>query len=95
MQFKQHYSGSSGNLYEVIANNGKRLLIECGVTWPKIQKALNYDLKHIVACFVTHGHKDHSKALKDVRLAGIEIYASAETFKSFNMNCIFSATSNI
>ena len=29
---------------------------------------------------------DHCKALKDVRSAGIEIYASAETFKSFNID---------
>ncbi len=80
MQFKQYYSGSSGNLYTVTANNGKRLLIECGVTFNKILKALEYDLKGIEACFVTHGHKDHCKAIRDVLIAGIDVYSSESTF---------------
>lgn len=85
MQFKQHYSSSSGNLYEVIASNGQRLLLEMGVPWKKLQKALNFDLKDIQACFLTHEHKDHSKAVKDVISAGINVYASAGTFTSLGL----------
>ena len=79
MKFKQHYSGSSGNFYEIIANNGKRLLIDPGVSWKKIQKALKHDLSNIIACVVSHDHGDHSKAIKDVMKAGIDVYASAGT----------------
>jgi len=79
MTFVQHYSGSGGNLYEVTANSGKRLLIECGVTWSKLQKALNYNVNGIVGCLVTHEHQDHSKAIKEIMRAGIDVYASKGT----------------
>ena len=75
MKFKQIYSGSSGNLYTVTAANGKRIMLECGVTWPKLQKGLDYDLSNFEGCLVTHEHKDHSKSLCDVMVAGIDVYA--------------------
>ncbi len=76
MQFKQHYSGSKANLYEVIAENGKRLIIDPGVVWKKLIESLDYNLSNIEACFVSHSHKDHCKAAEDIQKAGIEIYAS-------------------
>jgi len=76
LNFRQLYSGSSGNLYEVVAENGKRLIIDPGVTWKKIIKALDYKLDNIEGCFVTHEHKDHCKALKEVIEAGIKPYTS-------------------
>ncbi len=82
MRVKQHFSGSSGNLYEVVASNGKRILLECGVTWAKLQKALDYDLSDFEGCFVSHIHKDHSKSISDVMLAGIEVFASDFTLNT-------------
>ncbi|MDO8302889.1 MAG: MBL fold metallo-hydrolase, partial [Sedimentisphaerales bacterium] len=75
MQAKQHYSSSAGNLYEITAANGKRLIIDPGVKWPKIQKALGYNLPGIEAAFVSHCHKDHAAAVKDAIKAGIDVYA--------------------
>lgn len=69
-------------MYMVTANSGKRLMVECGVTWAKLQKALGYDFNGIVGCLVTHEHQDHSKAIKDVRQSGIEVYASVGTFEA-------------
>ena len=40
MRFLQHHSGSAGNLYECISSSGQRLIIDSGVTWAKIEKAL-------------------------------------------------------
>lgn len=79
MKFKQHYSSSGGNLYEVIADNGKRLMLECGVAWGFIQKAIDYNIENIEGCFLTHEHKDHSKAIKDVLKAGIDVYSAELT----------------
>ena len=56
MKCIQHYSGSSGNLYEIIADNGKRLLLDPGVSWKLIQKALDYKLENICACLISHAH---------------------------------------
>jgi len=76
MKFIQHYSGSRGNLYEVVAKNGKRLMVECGVNWKDIQRAFRYDFGNVVACLITHEHKEptkeferkFSKWAKDIKL---------------------------
>lgn len=85
MRFIQHYSSSTGNLYVVTASNGKRLLLECGVPWKKMQKALAYDLSNIVGCLVTHEHKDHCKAIHEVLAAGIDCYMSDGTRKALGL----------
>jgi phosphoribosyl 1,2-cyclic phosphodiesterase len=85
MKFDQLYSGSKGNLYVVSAGNGKRLIIDPGVTWKKLQKALNYDLTGIVGCLLTHEHKDHSKAVKDILQAGIYVFASQGTLDAIDL----------
>ncbi len=56
MKFIQYSSGSSGNFYEVMANNGERLLIECGIAWPKMLKFLDYNLKGVRGCLISHEH---------------------------------------
>lgn len=82
MKFKQLHSGSSGNLYILTASNGKRLMIECGVTKAKLNKALDFDLSGFEGCLVTHQHKDHCKALVNIMDAGIEAYALGDVFLS-------------
>lgn len=82
MRFDQLYSSSSGNLYTVTANNGSRLLIECGVPWGKLQKALGYNLTKIAGCLITHEHKDHCKSVKEVTKNGIDAYASYGTHEA-------------
>ena len=86
MTFKTYYSSSAGNLYEVIAADGRRLMLECGVPWAKVEKALDYRLEGIDGCFVTHSHADHCKAVRDVIRAGINVYASAETFEALGIS---------
>lgn len=86
MIFQQHYSSSRSNLYTVTAANGRRLLLECGIAWPKLQKALSYDLTNIDGCLLTHEHADHSKAVKEVMRAGIDVYSSAGTFEALGFN---------
>jgi phosphoribosyl 1,2-cyclic phosphodiesterase len=86
MRVNQLYSGSSGNLYEVTASNGRRILLECGTTWAKLQKALNYNLSGIEGCFVSHSHFDHSKSIGSLIEAGIEVYANAHTFDTHDLS---------
>ena len=80
MKFRQLYSGSQGNAYLVTSSTGQKMLIECGVTWKNLLSALNYDLSGIECCLITHHHKDHCKAINDVLKAGIDCYASKETW---------------
>jgi phosphoribosyl 1,2-cyclic phosphodiesterase len=84
MKFHKYYSSSRGNLYVVEAANGRRLLVDPGVTWSRLQKALDFDLSNIAGCLVTHEHKDHSKAIRDVLSSGIDVYASEGTVKGID-----------
>ena len=86
MEFEQFYSGSSGNLYQVTASNGKRLIIDPGVAWKKVLGALKYKTSGIEGCFLSHSHQDHCQALHEVRKAGIEIYSSKATLQSIKMD---------
>jgi hypothetical protein len=85
MTFQKHYSSSTGNLYTVTAANGKRLLIDPGVTWKRLQKALNFKLGGIEAALISHEHLDHCKAVKDVMRNGIDCYSSAGTWRALDM----------
>lgn len=85
MKFEQYFSSSKGNLYTVTADSGHRLIIECGVPWKKLQKAMNYDLTNIDGCLVTHEHQDHAKAVKEVMVSGIDVYASQGTLKQLDV----------
>lgn len=78
-------SGSSGNCY--LCNvNGTQLLLECGLSFKTIQKALNFKLSDVSACLVTHEHGDHSKAVKDLMKNGINVYATKGTFEALNVS---------
>ena len=85
MKFIQHHSGSSGNLYEVVADNGKRLIIDPGVPFAKLQEAFDYDMSNIVGCLISHEHKDHCKAVKEIVRAGIDILSSTETLEGLGI----------
>lgn len=66
-------SGSSGNCYH-ITDGETELLLECGFNFKKIQQALNYQLKNISACLISHRHNDHIKGLKELLNYGINCY---------------------
>lgn len=70
-------SGSSGNAYILECEN-ETLLLELGISWKEIVRALNFDLSKIVACVVTHQHSDHAKSIKDAIKTGIPVYSTSE-----------------
>ena len=87
LEFVQHYSGSAGNLYTVESVNGRRLVIECGVRWPKMLEALGYQLDNVDGCLLSHEHKtDHAKAVDDVIGSGVQMYMSEGTRDALGLN---------
>jgi len=78
-------SGSKGNAY-IIEKNNTALLVECGVKFAEIQKAVGFDLLRIKACIVSHEHGDHSKAWKQVVGTGIPMYASVGTYDALKVS---------
>lgn len=72
-------SGSSGNAYLLDDGAGHQLLLECGIPFAKLIKALRFDISKLSGCLVTHEHKDHSHAIADVLRYGIDVYCSGGT----------------
>lgn len=63
-------SGSSGNAY-ILENEREALLIEAGLPFSQIKKALGYNLSKVAACVVSHCHKDHSLCVDEFNRTGI------------------------
>jgi phosphoribosyl 1,2-cyclic phosphodiesterase len=82
MQLKVLNSNSAGNSYILESTTGEALLIECGVRFDTIKKALGFNLRSVAGCILTHEHGDHAKSVNDVLSAGINVWSSAGTHKA-------------
>ena len=71
-------SGSKGNCYRV-TDGSTPLLLECGIGINNILRNLKFGVSSLAGCLVSHGHKDHAKAVKDLMKFGIDIYLSQGT----------------
>lgn len=78
MQLNCITTGSHGNAFFLRANDGETLLIECGTTWPTINKAIN-GIAGVVGCLITHEHADHAKCASSVAKYGVQLYCSQGT----------------
>jgi len=82
-------TGSTGNSY-IIQAGEEILLLELGINFKDIKKALNYDLSKVVGALVTHEHKDHSKGVNDAMKSGIDVYMSSGTMNGIDLNFNYS-----
>jgi phosphoribosyl 1,2-cyclic phosphodiesterase len=85
IEIKTLASGSKGNCYYV-TDGSTPLLLECGIPFKSIRKALNFNTSNLAACLVTHEHNDHSAGLKDALRAGINCYMSAGTAEAIGID---------
>lgn len=67
-------SGSSGNCHLLMTDN-QTLILDAGMPIKKINKAIKYDLEPVQGAVITHWHSDHSKAVLDLKLMGIPVFA--------------------
>lgn len=81
MRLKIIGSSSRGNCY-LIYNETECLVLECGISFKEVKKALKFDLSTVTAALITHEHGDHSRAVKDFLKAGIPVYASCGTIEA-------------
>ena len=57
-------SSSAGNCY-VFQNKTEALIVEAGVRFSELQKALDFNVRKVVGCIITHEHGDHSAYVSD------------------------------
>lgn len=78
LQIKTLATGSTGNCY-LIDDGSTRLLIELGIRFKDIQKALNFETSKVGAALISHSHQDHCKGVQGALNASMNIYASKAT----------------
>lgn len=79
-------SGSKGNSTMITASDGKRLLIDCGISLRALSNALKArgtSLNEIKAVLVTHEHSDHIASCAQITDAyGIPVFTNAVTMST-------------
>lgn len=77
-------SSSKGNCHYV-EMGGTRFLLDAGISMREIQKGLGFSTTSLDGILLTHEHGDHSKAIKPLMSAGIDVYASRGTFQALGI----------
>lgn len=71
-------SGSKGNCY-LLHNEEECLILEAGVPFDSVLRALSGDIGKIKGCLVSHEHKDHSKFVKEHLDHAVRVFATEGT----------------
>lgn len=66
-------TGSAGNTY-LLTCGAETLVIDCGVRFLTVKKALNFQIRGIVGAITTHSHGDHFKYAHEYEKSGIEVW---------------------
>lgn len=66
-------SGSSGNCY-ILESDTEALIIEAGVPFLDVKKALDFNVRKIKAVIITHIHSDHHMHWYEYVRAGIPVF---------------------
>lgn len=77
-------SSSAGNAYR-ITDGHTPLLLEAGVRFKDIQRALDFKISELAGCLITHEHLDHCKAVVELMRAGVDVFASAGTLNAHGL----------
>ena len=79
MIFNVVATGSSGNCYTLTSSTGEILIIEAGIRYDRILRAINYELQSVAGVIISHRHGDHAQALKKCQEAGLHTYINQDT----------------
>lgn len=88
MKLKVLGSGSSGNCY-ILENDDEALIIEAGVPFMEVKKALNFNVMKIVGVLASHVHGDHAKYIDEYKRAGIKHFSPYDMSHHISAECNF------
>ena len=74
MELRVIGSSSNGNSY-VITNGSETLIIEAGMRFHEVKKAINFNVGSINALLVSHSHSDHAAYVGEYCREGVEVIA--------------------
>lgn len=84
MKLKVLGSGSSGNCY-ILESDTEALVIEAGLPFREVKKALDFNIRKIVGVICSHGHKDHSGYVAEYEKAGIPVFKPYDGMKDMDL----------
>lgn len=76
-------SSSAGNCF-ILTCGDEKLVLDLGVDWAKTLKALDYNIRDVAGCLVTHCHSDHSKAIAKALKYCLDVYSCQEVCEKFD-----------
>ncbi len=71
-------SSSQGNSYAIQADSGEILLLEAGIPFKEVKRAIGYRTSKVVGCIISHVHGDHSKYTKEYLKTGIQVLSNED-----------------
>ncbi len=71
-------SSSAGNCY-LFDSGAECLVVECGMPFRDVQRAVSYDIRRLVGCLISHEHGDHCRSWRQLANARIPLYCSRGT----------------
>lgn len=77
-------SSSHGNCY-LFESSDSVLVLEAGVPMQQVKRALHFDITKIVACIVSHRHKDHAGYVREFLKCGIRVLALDDVFNALDI----------
>lgn len=84
MKLKVLGSGSSGNCY-ILESDTEALIIEAGLPFREVKKALDFNVRKIVGVICSHRHKDHSGYISEYEKASIPVFKPYDGMKDMNL----------
>lgn len=88
MKFNPLASSSRGNAYLLQSDGTAPLLLEAGLPIKQLRDKLRehgVNLADLAGCLLSHGHGDHSRAVKDLLKAGVDCWMSGGTMKELSL----------
>lgn len=77
-------SSSDGNCY-ILRTDAGTLVVEAGIPFHSVCKALDFDLSRVRGCVVSHSHGDHAAHVRKFLEYGIHVLAPEDVFTRQNI----------
>ena len=84
MQIDVLASSSLGNAY-LVSDGETSILLDAGIPYKELQVKSDFKVNEVAACFISHEHGDHSRAIKDLLKSAIDVYALSETLSALKV----------
>lgn len=81
MRLKVLGSSSAGNCY-LLENEQEALILDCGIRFTEVKKAIGFNLRKVAGALLTHSHGDHAGYVSDFLAAGITVHACRKTINA-------------